>query len=468
MHFKIRRRLGLYWSIPALFFLFNPVIAFVDPLPDAIGYFLLCIALRQTSDLFGRMEEARTGFQRMLWVSLGVLVAEYYLYGVLSPSAGEMNAYETPVWILLCSFVLLVLQWIFLIPALRELFLGIDLISRERTGIRVREKRGKSVYERLASFSAVFVILQSSLSCLPELSVLTPFEVEAERLPFDWYVFVGLFRLLAGVAAFVIGLVWLVRVLRALAIFLGDRETMRALEKAYAAEVLPRTGVLTLRRVRLSFFIFMVGSVFMMTLRIDSRSVFPNYLMPILFCLALPFLESFFENKRTFVTVAAGQALCSIAQILLCDRYVERYTTFEHSKYDPDAYAEFLVLRIVQVAEALLMLFLLLLLLRTLFRMVKRETAEIYANDGTGASEKSTARMHRQFKLRFLAVTLLCILSAGAKCADALLQIEYPFLWYVSLVTTLAAIIGLVALLHSITDQLEWQYSTRSLNKRRE
>ena len=41
MHFRIRKKLGLYWCIPALFFLFNPVIAFVDVLPDAIGYFLL-------------------------------------------------------------------------------------------------------------------------------------------------------------------------------------------------------------------------------------------------------------------------------------------------------------------------------------------------------------------------------------------------------------------------------------------
>ena len=466
MHFKVRRLLGLYWCIPAMLFLFNPVVAFVDVLPDAIGYFLLCIGLRQVSDLNGRLEEARNGCVKMLWVSLGALVAEYYLYGVLSPSSQGLNAYETPVWVLLCSFVLLVLEWIFLIPALRELFLGIDIISRERTGARVREKRGRSVYERLAAFSAIFVILRSLLSCLPELSVLTPFEVEMERLPFDWYAFIRLFRLLAGTAAFVIGLIWLIRALRALSLFLRDRETMQSLESAYAEEVLPRTGVLTLRRIRFAFFFFIFGSVFLLTLRIDARSVLPAYLMPLLFCAALPFLESFFEGKRLFVLLSGLQCLCSIAQILLCDRYIDRYTTFEHSMYDPDAYAEFLLLRSVQVAEAALMLVLLLLLLHSLFRMVLRETAEVYANDFTGASEVSTARLHKKFRIRFWIVALLCFLSACLKCADAILQLEYPFLWYASCGITLTSIIGICALLHSITDQLEWQYSVRSLNKR--
>ena len=327
------------------------------------------------------------------------------------------------------------------------------------------EKQGRSVYERVSAFSVVFVILHSTLSCLPELSVLTPFEVEMERLPFDWYAFVNLFRIIAGCAALVIGLIWLVRTVRALALLLSNKELVRSLETLYAGEVLPRTGTLTLRRVRFAFIFFILGSVFLLNIRIDSVAVLPSYFLAILFCAALPFLEEFFEGKRIFVCVAAAQALCSIAQIMLCNRYIDRYTTFEHSLYDPDAYVEFLVLRGVQVAEALLSACLALLLLRALLRMVKRETAEVYANDGTGASGTSTARLHKQFKIRILIVFLLCVASAIAKCADAILQVTQPFLWYVSGILTLAAIIGLWTLLHAITDQLEWQYSTRSLNK---
>lgn len=468
MHFRIRRHLGLFWCIPAVVFLFNPIIAFVDVLPDAIGYFLLCIGLRQLADLNGRISECREGFQKMLWVSLGALVAEYYLYGVLPGSADRMNAYETPVWVLLCSFVLLVLQWIFLIPALRELFLGLDILSREHDGANFSDRRGKSIFVKLSSFSAVFVILQSTLSCLPELSVLTPFEVEAERLPFDWYVFVNLFRILAGTAAFVIGMIWLIRVIHALAVFLKNRSLMQMLEAQYASEVLPKTGLLTLRRVRFAFVFFMLGSVFMLTLRIDSVSVFPSYVCALLFCAALPFLEDFFEGKTSFLIVSAWFCACSALQIFLCNRYLDRYTTFAHSKYDPDAFKEFLLLRTFQVVEALLMLVMVLLLLRALYRMVKRETAEIYDNDRTGASLQSTARMHKKFKIHTVVVLLLCVASAISKCADAILQVDYPFLWYLSLVLTLAAIIGLCSLLHAIADQLEWQYSIRSLNKKHE
>ena len=51
-----------YIRIPAVLFLFEPVIGFRDVLPNWIGYLMLYLCLGQASDLCARLEESRAGF----------------------------------------------------------------------------------------------------------------------------------------------------------------------------------------------------------------------------------------------------------------------------------------------------------------------------------------------------------------------------------------------------------------------
>ncbi|MBE6590187.1 MAG: hypothetical protein E7643_08410 [Ruminococcaceae bacterium] len=466
MQFKVRRKLGLALCIPAFLFLFNPVIAFVDFLPDAIGYALLLLGLRQVADVSGRLEESRSNFKKMLYVSLGAIVAEYYLYSVLPGTEGTVNAYETPVWILLCSFVMLAFHIVFLLPAYRELFLGLGVLCEECEGRSLASNRkGKSRYERLSTFSAVFAVLTAALSCIPEISVLTPFEVEAEKMTFDWYVFVGLFRIIFGVLSLIIGVVWLIRVTVCFIALLRDKPFTEGLEARYAAEMLPKRGILTLRRVGVAFAFLMVGAIFIADIRFDFRSVLPTPVCALLFCAALPFLGSFFE-KRRYVLISAGLLLgCGIFQILLRERYLDRYTTFEHSLYSHDAYRELCILQGVQIAEAVLILLLVGSLLFALLSMVKRETAEIFDNDRACVSARSTARLHKKFKRLVYLCGGFFLLFGAARITEILMLVRLPLFWVISLAFSLVAIGMLFYLLFAVKDQLEWQYSAYDLNK---
>lgn len=464
MQFKVRRKLGLFWCIPACLFLFNPVVAFVDVLPDAIGYALLLLGLRQAADLNGRLDESRSNFKKMLWVSVGAIAGEYYLYGVL-PSGGTLNTYETPVWILLFSFALLAFHTVFLLPAYRELFLGLGVLCEECGREVPTDQKGKTRYERLASFSALFAVLTAALSCLPELSVLTPFEVEMEKMAFDWYAFVGLFRLVLSAVSLVFGLIWLCRALACFASLVRDRKTMEAMEARYTRDMLPKRGVLTLRRIGIAFILLMIGAVFIAEIRLDLRTLLPSPLCALFFLLALPFLGSFFPKRRLFASIALLQAVWGVGELLLCERYLKNYGTFEYALYLHEAYVDLWILRTVQIVGAVFTLLLVGALLLSLLKMSKCETAEVFDNDFFNVSARSTARLHKRFQKYTVVGISLMTLATAARITEIVLQLRAPWLWVVSLVFSIAAIISVFYLLFAIKDQLEWQYSAYDLNK---
>ncbi|MBQ8311114.1 MAG: hypothetical protein IJX80_08910 [Clostridia bacterium] len=466
MKFKVRYRLGLLWSIPAALFLFEPVVAFSDVLPNWIGYLILYLCLGQLADLNGRIEESRSNFKKMIWVGLGSAVMQYYLYHVISGIDGKMNAYETPMWILLCSFVVLILQCIFLLPAYRELFLGFGVLAEQYGDEHcLASRRGKTRYERMATFSAVFVIVTSVLSVLPELSLLTSFEYEDEKLPFDWYQFIGLFRTVAGFVMTVLGCIWLIRFIITVSAAARDKQLMKALTERYASEMLPKTGILILRRVRFAFGLMMLAMIFTVNVRMDSKMLLPSGLCAILFCAAIPILGDFAKGRPFFLCAAAVLLATSVAQKLLCDRFLEAYSVFEMSRYHPDAYLDFLTLRLVEVVDAMVVFVLMWMMLRSIRMMISAETAEVYDNDHGGVSRDATDRLHRRFHIRIYISGVLCFMSALAKALESYFQLQYPWLWWVAMPLTVISAIFFITLLYAVIDQLEWQYSSYGLNK---
>ena len=104
MQSTVNRRVWIPVALAGLF-LVDPVVAFRDYFPDAVGYLLICIALVPWADLDFRLERSLRCFRWLLCVGLGQLVAQWFVHHYL-PGLGEnLNPYEIPVSILLCSFL---------------------------------------------------------------------------------------------------------------------------------------------------------------------------------------------------------------------------------------------------------------------------------------------------------------------------------------------------------------------------
>ena len=458
MRIRAKSGLGLWLCIPAMLFFADPNIAFRDFLPDFVGYLLLYTGLSRVAQLNDDIAEALNGFKKMIWISVGAMLVEYYLKNILPAEEKVLNTYESPTLLLLFSFVMLVLKCYFLLPAYRDLFKGLGALADRHGGERIHaERRGKTRTERISRSTKRFVVITSVLSFLPELAVLGRFEYEVENTLVDWFRFVELFRTVAFLISAVIAMIWLIRALRYWIAILRERDMIDILETRYAEETLPNAPMIAWRRCRFAFWFLMLGSVFSIGLRMDESAVLPSVFCA-LFCIIGVFSTGYMpQGKHRIRILAAGipSALVSIAANLFNDEYFRLYQSAEASYYSGNAYRYFLTVRILQIVEVVLTLAFLLVLLRWLYAFVKERTYEEFHAEDQAVSKRATERLHRKFRLRiWISVALFAVSSLG-QAAERLLCLAYPWLWWISVPLSLAAVISFVALLFAIIDQTE-------------
>ncbi len=443
---------ALWLCIPGIVFLFEPNIAFADYLPNAIGYCLLLWGISRVGELFDRLQDAAQGLTKMLWISLGILFGRAVLESFM-PESDQMNAFEGSTLSLIIGFVLAVMQIYYLLPALKDLFLGLEAVM-ERHGTRapLPEKKGKSAGERMAGFSAFFIFSNSVLSVLPELTVLSGASYAAGKSEFDWYRFIGLFRTVAGLAAGVIGLIWLIRAIWFLLRLCRDFDLMQTVEERYALEILPRHSMLLYRRACFAFAFLIIGAVFAINVRIDQKDLFPAFLSAVLCILGILWTwEMWVElKKERLAALISGGLLLAVSAVreLLSYRYFDRYTTVEQAGYRTEAYSAYLGVRITSAAEVLTMAVFLISVICLLRAAVRRESA----GDDASSSEKG---FYRSVTVRANVASAAVAVAMLGNAAEALLHLQFPWLWWISLSLMLVAVALFASFVFAVREYLE-------------
>ena len=453
-----KTKLGLGWLIPGVIMLSNPVIAFYDILPDCIGYLLLCVALLRLADLNASISDALKRFRTLIWINIGGLLMQYYIYNVLAKEP-KLNPQEIPTMVLLCAFIMAVPQIYFAVPAYRDLFKGFWELAERHDGKAVFNygKRNTNLCERMRRASGVFVVLSAVLSVLPEFSVLTTFEYEMEKLPFDWYGFVWLFRVSAAMILTVLFLVWIIRLIRFVLLFSRDREMMDSIEERYVRDILPQSDMLSMRRLRFGIVFLTIGAALTVNICIEQQILVPNLLCAIFVCIGVFVFGEDFKQTKPFFIAAGALGAVSIGELLLNNYYTKQYS-YELSGWDPDAYRLFLGLRIVQVAGVFLAAGVFWILLNLLSNFVKERIFERYeGSNAEEVSERATGRTRKVFAKRITVCRILFCVSAVALALESIFQLDYPWIWWISVPTVIASTIAFASLLYALLDHLEWQ-----------
>lgn len=483
---------GKEWILAAVagLFLVDPVIAFRDYLPDAVGYLLLCVGLIPWADLNGRLERSLRGFRWLLWIGLGQLGAQWLVHDYLPSLGDRLNPYEIPVALLLCSFLLGVAKCVLLLPALRNLLLGLQELNERHGGtVLLRTNRkGRTLCERVARRSIRFVLLSSLLSVLPELAILTSFEYESagkseypdwfvgggSNIQFDWYTYAALFRTAAAIFVAILAVVWLIGYLRCIISFGQDRACMQAMKERYAVEILPRQGMLTDRCLRVAFAFFGVGTVFSAHFReatvlvpdvihsqgvvTSTREMLPGILFGFFAFFGVLWLGDLVERKLPLMIASLNLSGVSLAQILLNRSYMSRFYPMD-ALYREEPYNQFLILRLVEIAEAVSTLLTALLLLQVLWQIICRHTGTV---EGAGSDTAFLGRvnrgLHRELRRQLLVTGGLFLLVALAQSADAWLQLQVTWLWVVALGLSVAAVGKLWFLMKDIREEVGFRY----------
>lgn len=463
---KQKTKLGLGWIIPGIVILSNPVVAFYDFLPDCIGYLLLCISLFRLADLNPSIADSLKRFRTLIWISIGGWLMQYYIYNVLSKEP-KLNPQEIPTMVLLCSFVIAVPKLYFAVPAYRDLFKGFWQLAERHEGKAVFHygKKDSNLCERIGHASIVFVIVSTLLSILPELSVLTTFEYEMEKLPFDWYQFVWLFRVTAVMVLCVLFAVWMIRFIRFILLFIRDREMMESIRTRYERDIMPQTDMLSIKRLRFGIVFLTIGAALMINACIEQQILLPNLLCAVFTCIGVLIFGDDLKCTKLFFVACGALGALSIGELWFNSYYTNRYSYVE-SSWDPNAYTLFLGLRVLQVVEALLAAGMFWILLNLLSNFVKDRIFERY--DGVDTEEisaRATKRLHKQFDRRILVCEILFFLSAVVLAYESIFQLEYQWIWWISIPAVAASTIAFASLLYALLDHLEWQSNGKHPHK---
>lgn len=461
-----RVKLGLGWLIPGVVMLANPVIAFYDVLPDCIGYLLLCVALFRLADLNSSIADALKRFRTLIWINVGGLLMQYYIYNVLAKEP-KLNPQEIPTMVLLCAFIMAVPQIYFAVPAYRDLFGGFWALAERHGGEAVFDygKRKSNLCERMQRASSVFVILSAILSVLPEMSVLTTFEYEVEKLPFDWYQFVWLFRVSAMMVLTVLFLVWIIRFIRFILLFTRDKAMMESIEARYERDILPQSDMLSMRRLRFGIVFLTIGAALTVNICIEQQILVPNILCAVFACIGVLVFGEDLKRTKLFFIACGALGVLSIGELWFNNYYSKQYS-YELSGWDPKAYNLFLGLRILQVVGVFLAASVFWILLNLLSDFVKERIFEHYEGPNTEEiSARATQRLHKSFGRRILVCKILFFVSAVTLALESIFQLEYPWIWWISVPMVVASTIAFSSLLYALLDRLEWQSNTRATHK---
>lgn len=317
MQGKIRKNLGIGFIIASLFFLFNPDIAIIDFLPDVFGYLLMIFGISQLSEINEKIYEAKRYFIKAAVCNTVKLALIVVLFGMVTPR-------EMPVSMLLFTFVMNFFDLIYVIPAYLNLFGGLmylgerldgdfvlarkryaprkcplDADEKRRAMFDLREKRRRARYERKLSntekiqrATIFFVVFKSVTPVLPEFTSLLDYEYNDSLI--NYYDFIYLFRTVAIILMFIVGIVWLVRAVRYFSRLIKDKVFISSLAEKYTIEVLPNKVLFMKKFINRATIIFACASFLLVNAYFDEVNIIPGVISAIIFMIG-----SFYVRKYT-------------------------------------------------------------------------------------------------------------------------------------------------------------------------
>lgn len=469
-----KRNMGLGMIALSALFLFNPIVAFFDILPDCFGFLLICSGITLLADLDGHMAEVQKKGRILFWIGILQLLAQLLVYGYLRSIQNEMTPYELPVTILLFSFVQFVAYCAFLIPTFKHLFLGLERLqerfafSKGDTAAQVRKNERRT--ERLSRFSVTFVIVNGLMALLPEFLILTSFEhdamgqvilfgwVKKMQFTFDWYDYVFLFRTLACMISAIVSLIWLIRFLSYFICLIKDKPWILCMQEHYCQEILPQTEMLSLRRFRYSFLILSIGFLFSVNLRMNFYACLPGAVFAFLTFAALFMLGDLLPRQNKCYAACAGLGACSLLEMLVNSIYLKNYLP-QDSLYSSDAFWHYLAVQLLGILEAVATLVLVYYLLISMYEVVKQYTGVRYReSEGQEHSSNATKKLHRSFLVRMYVIFILFFVACMGSVADSIFHLSHGWLWLIPLCASVAGIFCFYTCQHDLLEEIGYRF----------
>jgi hypothetical protein len=361
-----------------------------------LGYLFLILALTPLVQTVPHFEEAQTGFRKMLYVSLLKIPVGLYVLSLLAASPRDLPVFA----VLALGFG--VLEFLFLLPALRNLFDGFFALST-RFDISEADELPRGTLGGLRLITVLFFAVRILAGALPSFTLLGG-DDGLGGLVIDTSRFVPL-TAIALLVAFVFAILWLSRMLPYLRCICplcdeSEKIRLRQLELAPTARAMEKR-----KKVHLLTLLLMLAAFTTADLWFDDINYLPDFLTGVLLLLLARYAwREGFVSRLTATLSMAASGLYSLASL---GGYVTglvfalnyRFTDVGRKKLADLFYRIWTVFSSV---EGVLGVVMLALLAPLLFSMVRAVTGR-YHVDGTLVEDDLTSYRRR----------IVCVTAAG-------------------------------------------------------
>ena len=372
--------------IISFIFLFNPNISIIDVLPDFVGYILLCAALAKIADLNDYLYDALKIFKRMVLIDAGKWLAIFWVFNMTVVDQKNSS-------ILLFTFVFSLLELLFLLPAYKKLFEGIiqlgyiipnnTILSNEKKSGRINKARKRTV---------LFIIAKAVLAVLPELADLTnaSYDETLGKGVVDLYHYIGVMRFLAFIPAFVIGVIWLINMIKYFNYLKRDEIFMNGISDKYKNDVLPRKGLFVKRNFYTFIILIIAALCFTADFRVEYQSVLPDFLAALIFAGAFIILSTHIEAKKTGWIISTSVFFGFSVLSNVCENAFFKEYYYGAIYKSLEAQNLYTVLVAVNILKALALIAVLVELYKILLKMIEMHTGYV---SGTPHNNETETKM---------------------------------------------------------------------------
>ena len=406
---KIKKKMGLGLVVASLFFLFNPDINVIDLIPDTVGYILLTLGLSHLSLMNEHLTDARERFKKMILVSACKFASIIFIFG-MSDAANRPYSY------LLFAFSFSVIDLMFLLPAYKNLFVGIsDLANRCGSELAFSKKRpyGRTYVERIGSLTAVFAVFKSVCSTAPEFLSLVTTEY-TDSFTMYLYDYIGAFRLISAFIVMVFGVIWLTKSVKFFSGLGNETVFMDNVIRSFEENVIPKKGVFIKRSLNTALMLLTVAAVFCVDFAMGSVGVvgdsaaeiniLPDAVAAILIFASAYVVRNYIGNTKRLRIASAAYFVLSVVASSLKLAFIVKFDYYTAINKVDEATSMFHAMCAVTILENAAFLVTIVFLMGMLREMIKNYTGYVAYAGAHNSERVTTLQKELTGKLKYMLI----------------------------------------------------------------
>lgn len=392
--------MGFAYLIAGMVFLFNPNVNIVDVLPDAIGYILIIYGLKKLADFYPMLAESRKIFKTLLFVETVKIVVMFITYLFITDKG----------FLLVFTFVFSFFEILYMTGAFSRFFDSMLYLGTRHDGTAVFKKASE-----IKTLTMVFIIARAVLPVLPELTFLSSTAEDDGYVnnyvePVDYSEFKGIFTAAAVLLLIIIGIIWLVMIVKYLSAIRKDSIFIRNLQAYYNEVILPDTDMFIRRRLTFAYSLFLISMLLVFNLYSDGINFIPNFLCGAIFIIGCCALYKYSKLIIFGVIPAVGLIGTDLASWLIINS-LKRYYTY-NKRLSGDALIRYNAACVLSIAAAICLAAMIAILFIASWKMINEHTPIRSVSDADSVTKEKNRRI--KFILRFRAIIFMLLSLAVA------------------------------------------------------